>query len=209
MRSRASLLALLLAVPAGSTARSVQEPEIADRILAVVDERPLLLSEVRALETARGLERRVALEAAIDERLMFQQATRLPQAQVTAEEEARALASIRATRPEIGSSVPESELRRLLLRQLVILKYVEFRFRPQVGVPDDALREAWNSDYRGEPEGPAFEDVAPKLRERLEREALDRRIEDWVRDLRERAEVRYVNGPGSPPHAEPAGERAP
>jgi len=207
MRSDLLLLVLLLApVDLGaSPPRADTTPEIVDRILAVVDERPLLLSTVRALEVVRGLDVGEALEAAIDERLMFQEASRLPQAQVTAEDEERALESFRQGRPGIEARVPEAELRRLLRRRLTILKYVDFRFRPQISIADDALRDAWNADFQGEPEGPAFEESAPALRERLAREELDRRIEAWVSDLRERAEVRYVDGPGSPPDPDAAG----
>jgi hypothetical protein len=205
MWAKVLCLAVLLSAPAASAS----EAEIVDRILAVVDARPLLLSTVRALGTIRGLERSVALEAAIDERLMFEQASRLPQARVTTEEEERALASLRSTRPGIEEAVPAAELRRLLRRQLVILKYVDFRFRPQVRIDEETLREAWNAGYRGRPEGPAFEEAVPALRARLEREELDRRIEAWVSDLRERANVRYVDGPASPPRPGAAGATSP
>jgi hypothetical protein len=214
MRSDARLLAVLLVTAASlGTAEEATdaprpqkaEPEIAERILAVVDARPLLLSTVRALEVVRGLEVDEALEAAIDERLMFQEASRLPQAQVTDEETEQALESFRQGPAGIEARVPEAELKRLLKRQLTILKYVDFRFRPQVRISDDALRDAWNADFQGEPEGPAFEESAPALRERLAREELDRRIEGWVSDLRARAAVRYVDGPGSPPGPDPAG----
>lgn len=178
--------------------------ELVDRILAVVDERPLLLSTVQALEQMRGLGRKAALEAAIDERLMFQEAARLPQTEVTDDEEEAALRSILAGRPELATRVPPADLHRLLRRQLAILKYIDFRFRPQIRVTENALREAWNEELRGRPEGPPFEEAEPELRARLEREDLDRRIEDWVKDLRGRAEVRYVEGPGFPS----SGERA-
>jgi hypothetical protein len=174
-----------------------------DRILAVVDERPLLLSSVRAVEEVRGLDRGDALEEAIDERLMFQEAVRLPQAEVSEEEKEAALRSLLAARPEVEDRVPPADLRRLLLRQLTILKYIDFRFQPQIRITEEALREAWNEEYRGQPEGPPFEEAGPQLRARLERAELDRRIESWVRDLRGRAEVRYVEGPGSPEAADP------
>ena len=76
---------------------------------------------------------------------------------------------------------------------------MEFRFRPQIRIRDEELRAAWNEDYRGEPAGPPFEEAAPELRARLERRELDLRIEEWVRNLRGRAAIRYVEGPGSPP----------
>ncbi len=88
--------------------------------------------------------------------------------------------------------MPEPDLRRLLRRQLAILKYVEFRFRPQVRIGDDEVRKAWEEEQAGRPAGPALEDAQEVIRARLERRALDERIEAWVRELRSRADVRYV-----------------
>ena len=72
MRSRAaaSILAGLLAAPGAA------QGNVVERILAVVDGRPLLLSEVRVLERLRGLDRQAAVDALIDERLMFREAAR-------------------------------------------------------------------------------------------------------------------------------------
>jgi len=203
------VLAVLLAAGSAASGQSVPAAVLVERILAVVDERPLLLSSVRAVEEVRRLDRSQALEEAIDERLMFQEAARLPQAEVTSEEEQQALRSLLDTQPEVEARVPRSDLQRLLRRQLTVLKYIEFRFRPQVRMTDEALREAWNEGVQGQPEGPPFEEAAPGLRARLERRELDRRIEDWVRDLRGRAQVRYVEGPGSPPPAAPDERAAP
>ena len=192
---------VLVVCLAASASADDEAARIVERILAVVDERPLLLSEVRAVEAVRGLGRPQALEASIDERLMLQEASRLPQAAVSDEEAGRALRALLETRPEL-ETIPRAELRRLIRRQAAILQYVDFRFRPQVRITEEALRAAWNEGFRGEPEGPPFEEAAPALRARLERRALDERIEDWVKRLRQRAEVRYVEGPGSPPPPE-------
>ncbi len=197
MRTSLVFALLLGAAPAASDPPG-SRAELLDRILAVVDERPLLLSSVRAVEEVRGLDRGEALEETIDERLMFQEAVRLPQAEVSEEEEAAALRALVEAQPGLSDRVPTPDLRRLLRRQLAILKYIDFRFQPQIRITEEALREAWNEDYRGQPEGPPFEEAAPELRARLERRELDQRIESWVRDLRGRAAVRYVGGPGSP-----------
>jgi hypothetical protein len=171
-----------------------------ERIVAVVDDRPLLLSDLRALQAVRGLPEAEALEAAIDERLMHAEAARLPQADVPPEEEDRALALLLETRPRLRGEVPELDLKRLLRRQLAILKYVEFRFRPQVRVSDDEVRKAWEEEQAGNPAGSALEDAQEEIRERLERRALGERIEAWVRELRARSDVRYVGSaaPGRP-----------
>jgi hypothetical protein len=182
----------------GGAGEPPQDRELVERILAVVDERPILLSEVRAVEVLKGLSRADALKASIDERLMYQEAARLPQAAVPDAQLERALEALLETRPELTSRVPPSVLRRLIRRQAVILSYVDLRFRPQVRIGEDELRAAWNEDYGGEPAGPPFEEAAPQLRARLENQALDRRIEAWIEGLRKRAEIRYVDGPGSP-----------
>jgi hypothetical protein len=203
---RSSLRTLLATlVPGLALAQEAQLParvEIVERVIAVVDERPLLESDVRALQLVRGLPEETAREAAIDERLMHVEAARLPQADVSPEEESRALELLVSKRPALRGQVPEPDLRRLLRRQMAILKYVEFRFRPQVRVSDADVRKAWEEEQAGRPAGLAFEDEQDDLRARLERRALDERIEAWVRELRQRADVRYVGGaPAASPRA--------
>jgi hypothetical protein len=196
---RSSSLALLATlVPGLALAQAAPPParvETLERIVAVVEARPLLWSDVRALAAVRGLAEEPAREAAIDERLMHVEAARLSQADVLPEEEDRAIALLLEKRPALRGEVKEPDLRRLLRRQIAILKYVEFRFRPQVRVSDAEVRKAWDEEQAGRAAGPAFEDEQENLRARLERRALDERIEAWVRELRQRADVRYVGGP--------------
>jgi hypothetical protein len=150
------------------------EPVVVESILAVVDGRPVLLSEVLVVERVTGQDRERALEALIDERLMFREAARLPQAAVSPDEEDKALASLRARAAGPLDGLPERELRQLARRQVAILKYVEYRFRPQVRV---------------DPATP------PEERERRGEEDLRERIEAWVKELRAGAEVRYNVAP--------------
>jgi hypothetical protein len=180
--------------------------ETVERIVAVVDDRPLLLSELEAHRAVSRLPEDRALEAAIDERLMHAEAARIPQAEVPDDEEDKALALLLETRPALRAEVSEAELRRLLHRQLAILKYVEFRFRPQVRVADEEVRRVWEEEQAGRPAGPALEDEQDAIRARLERRALDERVEAWVKELRARADVRYVP---PPPPLGPAESRGP
>jgi hypothetical protein len=168
----------------------VVEGEVIERILAVVDGRPVLLSEVRLLEALRGLPREAALEQLIDERLMFREAARLAPTAFSAEDEERAFESLR---PRAAALLPgaEADLRRLAHRQAVILRYVDFRFRPQVRVTDDAVRAAYEAELGGRPDAPTLEAASPALRARLEARALDEKIEAWVKELRAAAEIRY------------------
>ena len=79
---------------------------------------------------------------------------------------------------------------------------MEFRFRPQVRVSDAEVRKAWEDEQAGRPAGPAFEDEQEALRARLERRALDERIEAWVRELRA-ARGRALRGGRRPPPGAP------
>lgn len=176
---------LLLCGPGSSGAG-----EVIERIAAVVDGRPVLLSEVGLLARVRGVDYKTALEGLIDERLMFREASRLSQAAVTPADEERAYTSLVA-RAEGPRGLPEAELRRLARRQTAILKYVEFRFRPQVRITDEAVRRAYDVEYGAGENAPSFEAVAEDLRENLIRRALDEKIEAWVKDLRTSAEIRY------------------
>jgi hypothetical protein len=160
----------LLAVAALTLAPAPGRAETIERVLAVVQERPVLLSEVRVVQLVRGLLPDQALEALIDERLMYEQASRLPQAAVTDAEVERGVAGLLAARPELATPLTPLDLARLVRRQASILKFVEFRLRPQVRLADD-LPEA---------------ERAAQLRK-----GLDERIEAWVKDLRAGAEIRY------------------
>jgi hypothetical protein len=180
-REQRALLAgwlLAAALPAAA-----EPSHLVDRILAVIDGRPLLLSEVRLVERLRGLPRERALEQAIDERLMFEQAVRLPQTAPSAEESERAYAGLVERLQAADERVDETALRELARRQATILKYIEFRFRP-LARAEGALRPD-----PGEASEPG--ESGPEL--------LEARIEEWVAELREEATIRY-----NP--AEPGGE---
>jgi hypothetical protein len=180
----AGALAVLLSSAAGARA------EVVERILAVVDGHPLMLSEVRAVQQLQGLDRAAALEALVDEQLMLREAARLAQSVVSEEDEQRAYESLLQRHPA-ATGLPESDLRRLVRRQAAILKYVEYRFRPQVQVADAAVREAYEKQYGSQKDAPAFEAAADEIRRRLADRDLDEKIEAWIKELRAGAQIRY------------------
>jgi hypothetical protein len=182
MRSEAMtpLVGILLAA---ASLLGAEPPRIVDRILAVVDGRPLLLSEVRIVEELRGLPRVRALEQAIDERLMFEQAARLPQTAPSSAESARAYAALVEQLGETRAALDHAALEELARRQATILKYIDFRFRPLLR----AERATHPAPGEGEPPPGSGE------------EDLEGRIEEWVQELREEATIRYNPAdPGGP-----------
>src|SRR4029078_4636754 len=71
MPSRRRALRFLLAALAlcGAARAALAQDALVERILAVVEGRPVLLSEVRLVQALRGLDEKAALEELIDERL--------------------------------------------------------------------------------------------------------------------------------------------
>lgn len=190
MPSRLLLLAVLATGSAG-------EPQLLERILAVVEGQPILLSEVRIVEALKGVARRQAVDALVDEALMLRDAAQMPQSDPRPEELERALEGLVARWPEAAGPAPRDALLAVARRQVRIVKYIEFRFRAKARVEETAVREAYDAEVGGREGDPGFEAAAASIRERLERRRLDRELEAWVKELRSGAEIRY--NPEEPP----------
>ena len=171
----------------------VLSPAVVERVLAVVGGRPVLLSETRTLQEVRGVARAAALDLMVDETLMYEQASRTPQAAVSAPEVESAREALYEKRPDLRSEVARADLTRLLKRQLSILKYVDFRFRPQVRPTDGEVQRAYAEEQGSRPDAPAFDTVAEALRDRLVRRQLDLKVEAWIKELRAATEIRLVS----------------
>jgi hypothetical protein len=168
-------------------------PAVVERVLAVVGSRPVLLSETLALQEVRGVTPAAALDLMVDETLMYEQALRTPQAAVSGEEAESARSALYEKRPELRTRVARGDLTRLLKRQIAILKYVDFRFRPQARPTDEELQQAYAEEYVSRPDPPAFDTVVEVLRDRLVRRQLDLKVEAWIKDLRAANEIRLVS----------------
>ena len=154
MRSRG--LALVIA----ALAASAHAETLIERVLADVAGEPILLSEVVLVERLKHLDREAALESVVDQRLMYQEAVRLPQAALSGAEAQAACEDLTRKAPELAD---DPALCALARREAVVLKYVGLRFAPE--------------ERAGEAGG------------------LDARIEEWVKDLRSAASIRYNAAP--------------
>jgi hypothetical protein len=184
MRSRPGLLVALLLLAQAAAAERIE------RVLAVVDEMPALLSETVALQRLKPYDREQALQALIDELLMLREANRLREAAPTPDEEQRAYDSLVAKLDPAAAAADPEALRRIAWRQSVILKYIELRFRPQIRIDEAELQQAYDEQYAGRPGAPPLLEVSKQLLERLQTLALDKRIESWVAELRAAARIR-------------------
>ena len=145
-----------------------------------VDGRPLLLSEVAVL-AARARARRGARRSTAAHR----RAAHVPRGRAPSPGRAhRGRGRARLREPprahaRAGAGTRKSELRRMARRQATILKYVDFRFRPQVRVSDEAVRAAY--DAQPAPAGAVLRgEAAAGLRARLARRGRSRRRDRGV-----------------------------
>lgn len=160
---------------------------VVERTVAFVNRRPILLSDVEMTRALLGLEEAEALERTIDEVLMSDEASRLVSDSVSEEEIATAIGMLRE---KAGARFTPAALRRKALAQLAISKYIDLRLRPLVRIEDGDVRKVFNEKVAADPLAPDFALVAPEIRQLLERQSLDQKIEEWVASLRRRDEVR-------------------
>lgn len=187
-RKRAAILALALMAGALGPHRAVAGT-IVERTVAFVNKKPVLLSDVELTRVLLKLDLKEATERAIDEALMFEEASRLVTETMPEEMVERA---VRSLREKAGPGFTDLALRRKALVQLAISNYIELRLRPQVRVEDEAVRQAFNERVARDPQTPLFALVADAIRESLESRALDQKIEEWIAQLRTREEIRRV-----------------
>lgn len=183
-----------------------------DRLVAVVDDDPIFLSDVDRLlalglvETSPAEElsvrRRAALDRLIEERLRLHEVERYELGTVPTTNVDRQLASLG---DRLGGAdaldellarqdMDRAALRLILRRQLRILAYVEERLGPRVSVRDGEVEAYYEGELRlemsarGTPLPPRVE-VEDAIRSVLRERALNREIDEWTRELRLRAAV--------------------
>ncbi|MCP3958444.1 MAG: hypothetical protein GY719_11375 [bacterium] len=198
-----------------SAARSTPEDAPAvliDRLVAVVDEDPIFLSDIRRavglglVETVPGesdqmLERRV-LDALIDERLRLHEVERHDFGTLPPEEIDRQVELIRANFADEGElrqsldrlGLDDDGLRLLVARQLRVLVYVQKRLGPRVFISPEDIGTYYDDVLVPEMtrrglEAPALEAVRAQIRDVLQEERLNEQIDVWTRELRLEADI--------------------
>lgn len=208
----ASLIVLAAAFLLSPPGVARAEPELVERILAIVDDDPILLSEVdRSLalglvpvaeEADERAARRGALDLLIAQRLRIHEVERYGFAEVPLEAVARQLETMRerfespeaftARLDELG--LDEEKLRHLISRQLAVLTFVEERLGPRVFVGLEDIERYYREELvppleaSGSPVPPLAELREP-IRAVLKEQRLNAELERWTDELRAKAEV--------------------
>lgn len=227
MRPARLALLSLCALGAGTALAAQSEsppaaPEPVDRVLAVVDEDPILESEVTQLvelrlvesrqgEDDRALRRRV-LDQLIEQRLRFHEIDSFGFVELPTERVEEGFAQIRdrfASQREFDQrlsalGLDADSLRQLVARQLMVLTYVDERLGPRIFVDLEDIREYYDATLvpemqrRGDTVPPLHE-VREQIRALLKEERLNEEIERWTEELRRQADVvDYFDEPPGP-----------
>ena len=210
----------VLVLPAGAAqAPAPQKPELKDRVMAVVDEDPILASELErviALGLAPRAEgepdeafRRRVLDGLIEERLRFHEIDRYGFEQVPVDLVEKQMAQIRARFPNDEAlrkalrdlGMTQQELRQLVARQLMVLTHVDEQLGPRVFVSLDDITEYYRNVLTPELQKqgakvPPIEDVRDQIRAVLKEQRLNRELEKWTEELRRAADIQvYFDTP--------------
>jgi hypothetical protein len=207
-------LCLLLSLALGPT-----PAEIVDRIVAVVDDDPILLSDVeRALavgviDPSAGPQQRqrLALDRLIEVRLRYHAVARSGVIQIDREQVDAELAQVRqrlgdadARLQELG--LDDQHLRGIVRQQLELRSFVEERLGARVFISLDQVREHYERVLRPSLEAqgapvPDLAEVREQIRALLREQAIDRELVSWTEELRRQADI--IDLLDAPPRADP------
>jgi hypothetical protein len=195
------------------------QPKLEDRVMAVVDEDPILASEIeRAIrlglverregESDEAFRRRI-LDGLIEERLRFHEIDRFGFEQVPVDlieehvvrirERFASEEELRRTLRELGLS--QQALRQLVARQLMVLTHVDEQLGPRVFVTLDDITAYYRNVLtpRMQKEGarvPPLEEVRDRIRAVLKEQRLNEELERWTERLRREADIQvYFDRP--------------
>ena len=195
-----------------ATEPNSEEVESVDRILAVVDEDPILASDVEQVvglglvpptpdEDPVALRRRV-LDMLIEQELRFHEIDQFGFVEVPMNEVESQLAAIRADQggPRVFATrleelgLDEQSLRQILARQIMVLIYVEERLGARVFVDLEDIRAYYDDELvpalrSSRSEIPPLSEVREQIRQVLKEQRLNEEILRWTDELRLEADV--------------------
>jgi hypothetical protein len=194
-----------------------------DRVMAVVDEDPILTSDLdRAIvvgqlqpspgETEKAFRRHV-LDDLIAQRLRFHEIDRFGLEQVPVDQIEKQVTQMRARfkddatfHKELAAvGLDEAALRQMMARQLEVLAFVDERLGPQVFVGLDEIATYYKTVLTPPLQKqhlpvPPLDDVRDQIRNVLRQQRLTDEIDRWTEELRHKANiVDYFDKPGGGP----------
>jgi peptidyl-prolyl cis-trans isomerase SurA len=175
--------------------------EIIDRVVAVVDNRIITLSDLRkeriirtALQEPAPADDQALLNELIERSLMITQLTDFTAEPVTDEEIASEMQRITDRR-----GLSEETLREAVAMRLRLMRYIDVRFAQFIRITNEELRAYYENTFlpearnRGLNPVPGLEQIADTIRTNVRAEKLDQEITVWLEAMRRRSEIEIYN----------------
>jgi hypothetical protein len=115
-----------------------------------------------------------------------------------------ALAGVKATYPSVADfvaaldsyGITEGDLTRRLLWQFTLLRFIDYRFRPGIQIPDADVQTYYRRQVSGwEQQGikpiPSLEDSRAQIEEILTQKLIDQALDQWLATARKQGAITY------------------
>jgi len=152
------------------------------------DEKPDFSAEARRRAAAR-----------LVERLLIEREMELTRFPSSPEDAAKLLEQMRRGRPEAeyrakleAYEITEESLQQYLLRQAALLRFLEVRFRPEAQVSEQEVRDCLQK--RDPKSAASVEEARAHCEEALVAAGVDKALDRWLGEVRERARIVYREG---------------
>lgn len=95
--------------------------------------------------------------------------------------------------------ITEEDLRRHLWWQLTVLRFIDYRFRPGIQIPDADIQNYYDEQVvkwrqQGVQPIPTLEDSREKIDQILTQQRIDQALDRWLGDTRTQVDIRYHSG---------------
>jgi peptidyl-prolyl cis-trans isomerase SurA len=94
--------------------------------------------------------------------------------------------------------ISEEALKRRLLWQLTLLRFVDFRFRPGIQIPEADVKTYYDQELvkwkqQGIQPIPTLEDSQAKIEEILTQQRIDQALDTWMAETRKQVTINYLD----------------
>ena len=94
--------------------------------------------------------------------------------------------------------INEEGLKRRLLWQLTLLRFVDFRFRPGIQIPEADVKTYYDQELvkwkeQGRQPIPTLEDSQAKIEEILTQQRIDQALDTWLVETRKQVTINYLD----------------
>lgn len=95
--------------------------------------------------------------------------------------------------------ISEEALKGRLLWQLTLLRFVDFRFRPGIQIPEADVKTYYDQELvqwkqQGVEPVPTLEDSQSKIEEILTQQRIDQALDTWLAETRKQLTINYLDG---------------